>query len=186
MDPKQKKSEQKSSDAFKQQIKFDGKLHDVSQELAALQTHNAELETQVKKLTDVAGRAQADLQNAKMRMEKDAEGIRTFAAEMILKKLLPVIDNFQRAFIHLPAALNDNDWVKGVAAIEQDFMKQVTAMGLKKIEALGQPVDPAFHDVLMQGPGEAGKVTEVFEDGYMLHGKVLRPAKVKAGTGEQA
>ncbi|MFA6522848.1 MAG: nucleotide exchange factor GrpE [Candidatus Peribacteraceae bacterium] len=142
-----------------------------------------ELEAQVKKLTDIAGRAQADLQNAKARLEKDAGELRTFATEGVLVRLLPVIDNFQRAFQHLPDDLKTHEWVKGVAAVEQELLRQVTELGLEKIDALGKPVDPAKHEVLMQGPGGQGMVTEVFQEGYELHGRVLRPAKVKAGDG---
>lgn len=140
-----------------------------------------ELEAQVKKLADIAGRAQADLQNAKARLEKNAEELRTYAAEGVLLRLLPVIDNFQRAFQHLPEDLKTHEWVKGVAAVEQELLRQVGELGLKKIDALGKPVDPAKHEVLLQGPGEQGIVTEVLQDGYELHGRVLRPAKVKAG-----
>lgn len=145
-----------------------------------------ELEAQVKKLTDIAGRAQADLQNAKIRLEKNAEELRTFAAEGVLLRLLPVIDNFQRAFQHLPDELKAHEWVKGVAAVEQELLRQVDELGLKRMDVLGMPVDPSKHEVLMQGSGEQGKVTEVFQDGYELHGRVLRPAKVKAGNGEAA
>jgi molecular chaperone GrpE len=142
-----------------------------------------DLKEQLKKLTEVAARAQADLQNAKARMTKDREEIGKFAAEGALMKLLPVIDNFQRAFQHLPAELKDHQWVKGVAAIEGELIKQVEGMGLTKMHSLGEPVDPSRHEVLMTGPGEKGKVVEVFEEGYELSGKVLRVAKVKVGTG---
>ncbi|MFA6038887.1 MAG: nucleotide exchange factor GrpE [Candidatus Peribacteraceae bacterium] len=141
-----------------------------------------ELEEQVKKLTDIAGRAQADLQNAKMRLEKSAEDMRKYAAESLLLRLLPTIDNFQRAFQHLPEDLRENDWVKGVTAIEQELMRQLTEMGLKKVDALHQPLDPSRHEVLLQGEGEEGKVIEVLQEGYELHGRVLRPAKVKVGA----
>ena len=141
----------------------------------------ADLEKAVNNLTELAARSQAELQNAKIRMEKEATEIRLFASESLLKRLLPTIDNFQRAFSHLPEDLKSHEWVKGVSAIEQDLMKQLTASGLTKIDALGQSVDPHKHEVLLEGEGEAGKVLEVLEDGYELHGKILRPAKVKVG-----
>jgi molecular chaperone GrpE len=145
-----------------------------------------ELTAQVKKLTEMAARAQADLQNAKIRMEKDAGELRKFATENVLLKLLPVIDNFQRAFQHLPKELENNEWVRGVAAVEQNLLKQVADLGLHKLDALGKDVDPSRHEVLMQGPGDAGKVVEVFEEGYELHGRVIRPARVKTGDGTVA
>jgi molecular chaperone GrpE len=149
---------------------------DTLQQIEALQ---AELE----KMKDLAARAQADLQNAKARVERDAIDMRKFASEGMLIRLLPTLDNFQRAFQHVPDDLKNHEWVKGVAAIESDLMKQVSDAGLTRMQSMGQVVDPVRHEVLSMGPGEDGKVTEVFEEGYELHGKVLRPAKVKAGSG---
>ncbi len=144
---------------------------------------DVDLAEQVARLTEMAARAQADLQNARIRMSKDAEDLRKFAAEEVMLRLLPIIDNFQRAFLHLPDDLKANEWVKGVAAIEQSLLKQVADLGLVKMEVLGKDMDPAFHEVLMQGPGPNGKITEVLEEGYELHGRVIRPAKVKVGDG---
>ena len=143
-----------------------------------------ELTEQVKKAQDVASRAQAELQNAKARQEREAGELRKFASEAVLMKLLPTIDNLQRALKHLPKDLESNEWVKGIVALEQAFLKQVCDMGLKRFESLGQTIDADRHEVLMQVAGEAGKVIEVIEDGYELHGKVVRPAKVKAGGGQ--
>lgn len=150
----------------------------------ALKAQIAALQKEADRLKDIAGRAQADLQNAKERLARDREEMCKFALEGALKRLLPVIDNFQRAFQYLPEDLKNHDWVKGVAAIEQDLVKQTSELGLKKIDALGAPLDPVKHEVLQAGPGEESKVLEVFEEGYEFNGKVLRPAKVKVGTGE--
>jgi molecular chaperone GrpE len=155
---------------------------------AELEAKIKELSEQIAKLTDIAGRAQADLQNAKIRLEKSREEMGKFAAEETLRRLLPVIDNFQRAFQHLPEDLKNHEWVKGIVAIEQDLMRHLGSMGLSRMESLGRPVDPSRHEILMTGEGEDGKVIEVFEEGFELHGRVLRPAKVKAGqsVAEQA
>ncbi len=145
-----------------------------------------ELTEQLKKATDVASRAQAELQNAKARQEREAGELRKYASEAVLMKLLPTIDNLQRALKHLPKELESSEWVKGIVALEQQFIKQVSDMGLKRFESVGQPLDAERHEVLMQGAGDAGKVVEVIEDGYELHGKVVRPAKVKVGDGAKA
>ncbi|MCK5016971.1 MAG: nucleotide exchange factor GrpE [Candidatus Peribacteraceae bacterium] len=136
------------------------------------------------KLKELAARAQADLQNAKSRMEKEASASRIFAEENLLKGLLPTIDNFQRAFTHLPEDISSHDWVKGLQAVENAFLLELSSVGLKKMESLGQVVNPHIHDVLQEGEGEKGIITEVFEEGYLLHEKVLRPAKVMVGNGE--
>lgn len=152
-----------------------------------LRARVAELEQQVQdlqKFKDLAARAQADLQNAKSRIEREGADIRRFASEQLMLRILPTLDNFQRAFQHVPAELAVHEWVKGVAAVEQDLMRQMADAGLKRMQSLGEVSDPARHEVLTMGPGEEGKVTEVFEEGYELHGKVLRPAKVKVGSGQ--
>ncbi len=154
-------------------------------QLSKLQQKIAELEKQLAVLKETAARAQADLQNAKVRMEKEASEMRKFAGEMSLIKLIPIIDNFQRAFDHLPSELKDHQWVKGVEAIEKDLMKQVTEMGLKKIPSLGLPVDPHKHEVLMTADGEEGIIQGVTEEGWELHDKVLRAAKVIVGSGKE-
>ena len=145
-----------------------------------------ELKKELEKFRELAGRAQADLQNAKDRLQKEAGEMRKFALENTLLTLLPTIDNFQRAFAHLPENHKNHEWVKGLSAIEQDFMRQLSGMGLSKMECLGEVVDPQKHEVLQTGPGEEGKVVEIFEDGYLFNGKVLKPAKVRVGGGKEA
>lgn len=143
---------------------------------------NEELQAEVLKWRDLAARAQADLQNAKERLKREREEIGAFAGEQFIRSLLPTLDHFQRAFSHLPEDLRGHEWVKGVTAIEQDLFKRAQEAGLAKIDALGKPLDPALHEVLMTAPGPADTVVEVLEEGYLLGGKVLRPAKVKVGA----
>lgn len=154
--------------------------------LAALEQEVKDLREHLRQMTDIAARAQADLQNAKLRMQKDGEDIRTFAAEAALRKLLPTVDGFQRAFRHLPDDLKNHEWVKGVAAVEQELLRRMGEMGLRSMECRGQQVDTAKHEVVTLGPGKEGEIIDVVEDGYELHGKVLRPAKVIVGGGETA
>ncbi len=152
-------------------------------ELAALEQKVAELTEQLKTYSEASSRSQAELQNAKIRLEREAGEIRKFASEAVLLKLLPTIDNLQRALKHLPENLSADMWVKGIVALEQQFLKEVGEMGLIRFESVGKPLDAERHEVLMQVPGAVGTVIEVLEDGYELHGKVVRPAKVKVGGG---
>ena len=142
------------------------------------------LEQELAKFKDLAARSQAELQNAKDRLQKEAAETRAFAAAGVVQQLLPVLDSFQRAFAHLPEELEDHEWVKGVQAMEQDLLRKLTDAGLQKIECIGQTVDTAKHEVLQAGPGAKDTVIEVFEDGYEFNGRVLRPAKVQVGSGE--
>lgn len=144
------------------------------------------LKSELNRYRDLAGRAQADLQNAKARVEREVDDLRKFASESLVRRILPTLDNFQRAFQHIPEELKDNEWVKGVSAIEADLMKQMSDVGLKRMQSLHQSVDANRHDPLMVGPGPTDTVIEVLEEGYELNGKVLRPAKVKVGDGSAA
>ncbi|OGJ61866.1 nucleotide exchange factor GrpE [Candidatus Peribacteria bacterium RIFCSPLOWO2_01_FULL_51_18] len=177
---------QKPVSDSKKDPKTDG---EPAQRIEELEQANKELTDQIKRLTEVASRAQAELQNAKIRMEKESTELRKYASATVFINLIPTIDNLQRALKHLPKELEKDggipkeflEWTKGIVVLEQQFLKQVGEMGLRRFESLGKPVDHERHEILMAVPGEAGKVIEVIEDGYELHGKVLRPAKVKVG-----
>lgn len=138
----------------------------------------------VQQFKELAARAQADLQNARARMGKEAEEMRVFAAELLVRQLLPTVDNLRRACRHLPADLVSHEWAKGVLSTEQELLRQLKSIGLELMDALGKPVDPLRHEVLLTALGEKEKILEVIEDGYLFRGKVLRPAKVAVGNGE--
>ena len=167
----------KKDDSSSQQDDAASAIEDLQAQIKLL---HIELDT----YREIAARAQADLQNAKVRIEREGGDMRKFATESIVRRILPTLDNFQRAFLHVPNELKDHEWVKGVAAIEQDLMKQMSDAGLKRMQSMGQVVDPLRHETLSLGPGTEGTVVEVFEEGYELNGKVLRPAKVRAGDGK--
>lgn len=179
--------------------KKDPSTGNASLELQVLQTQLQDLESQISVLTqeleasraeaakmkDLAARSQADLQNAKARVERERMELSAFALEGMMKRLLPTIDSFQRAFQHLPEDLKTHEWVKGVSAIEGQLMRELEGAGLKRMSSMGSAVDASRHEVLQQGSGKKDAVIEVFEEGYELHGKVLRVAKVKIGDGTE-
>ncbi len=132
------------------------------------------LQVQVAKLTDIAARAQADLQNSKIRMEREAEDLRKYALVPLLIRLLPVRDDLARAA---------ESGEKGVKQILDKLDKVFGATGLQRMEVLGKRFDPAKHEIVNGGPGEKDVVMAVHEEGYELHGRVLRPAKVQVGDG---
>ncbi len=143
------------------------------------------MQAELNRFKDIAARAQADLQNAKARMEKDSQDLRKFATEGLILRILPTLDNFQRAFLHIPKEIESNEWVKGVSAIEADLMRQMADAGLSRMQVMGEMANSDRHEILTIGPGEEGKVTEILEEGYELNGRVIRPAKVKVGDGSK-
>ena len=135
------------------------------------------------RMKELAARAQADLQNARERMRREAQEVRAFALEGMFLKLLPTVDNLRRAFDHLPADLAAHEWVRGLRAVEQAMAKDFADSGLRKMECMGQAADPHRHEVLASRPGAKDVILAVVGDGYELHGKMLRPAKVIVGDG---
>lgn len=179
MEPPKKSSQGAAAGSSKSAaLKADSDLR-----VSSLEARVKELEQQLAKMTDVAARAQADLQNAKVRMQRDTDDLRKFASGSVIQALLPVLDNFQRAIKHLPKDLAGHEWVKGVMATEQELWKKLSGLGLQRIAALGQPVDTAKHEVITLGPGKEGVIIDVLEEGYELQGKILRVAKVRVGDG---
>ncbi len=130
-------------------------------------------------------RAQADFINYKRRVEQERQEFVQFANAELVKALLPVMDDLDRALEHIPPKFARNDWVQGVEAVARKFRNSLEARGVKPIEALGQPFDPNFHEALRQDRGEEGIVTEEYQKGYMLHDKLLRPSRVVVGNGEE-
>ncbi len=126
-------------------------------------------------------RLAADFQNFKRRTENEKSEIYAFANENIVKDLLNVRDNFERA-IDQAKDSTDKKFADGVALIYKQFNDVLEKFGTKEIEALGVEFNPNLHNAVMMdnsGNGESGKVTEVLQKGYTLNNRVVRPAMVK-------
>lgn len=136
-----------------------------------------ELEMQIAKLTDLAARAQADLQNSKMRMERETKDLRKFATVPLLLALLPVRDDLMRASKQVTGGN------EGLKQILSKLDKVLADAGVMPLDALGKTADTSKHEILNAGPGPKDIVIAVHEEGYELHGKILRPARVQVGDG---
>jgi molecular chaperone GrpE len=127
-------------------------------------------------------RAAADFSNYKKRQEKDAGEMTKFANSMLIARLLPVLDDFDRAFQTLPDNLRDLTWIDGVMLISRKMRAIMEAEGLTTIDAAGKPFDPNFHEAVIHEESdqhEDGAVITELQKGYKLHDKVLRPTLVK-------
>ena len=129
-------------------------------------------------------RAQADLINYKRRLEQDKEEAIKYAQSGLILKILPMLDDFERAMAALPPTLADHPWVKGIAGIARKLWNTLESQGLSEIKSQGEFFDPCLHEAVTCAPGEEGLVVEEFQKGYKLHDRVLRPAKVAVGSGE--
>jgi len=137
-------------------------------------------ETQ-KKLEEVHDRwvrSVADLENYRKRAQKEREEVQKFGVEKLVKDLLPVLDNLDRA---LSAAAADDPLVAGVKLVRSSFEQVLARQGVKGFSAMGQTFDPAHHEALLQVPSaEAppGLVVVEHARGFTLHERLIRPAMV--------
>ena len=127
-------------------------------------------------------RLMADFQNFKRRTEKEKSDIYAFANEKLVKELLDVIDNFERAL----AVGNDGDkFLEGMEMILKQLQGVLEKAGVAEIKCLGEDFDPNFHNAVMTEDSteyESGKVTAVLQKGYTLNGRVVRPVMVKVSN----
>jgi len=144
-------------------------------------------EEKAKAETNLAGwqRAQADFINYKRRIEQEKEEIGKFANSILVLDLLPSLDDLERALTSIPDDLANLSWVDGIRLIERKLRGILEAQGLSPIQALGEPFDPNLHEAAMQGKGKEGIVVEELQKGYKFHDRVIRPARVVVGNGEE-
>ncbi len=128
-------------------------------------------------------RAQADFVNYRRHAEQDKLDLGKYACTNLLASLLPILDDFERAYTSMAEA--NQNWVAGVKLVESKLRSILEAQGVHTIEAKGKPFDPSLHEGVMRAKGPEGIVLEETRKGYMLHDKVLRPAQVAVGSGEE-
>jgi len=141
----------------------------------------AELQEQLEQAKDQALRAHADAQNARRRAEKDVENAHKFALEKFSKELLPVVDSLERA-LETFAQHDVADAVKeGVEMTLNMFISTLNKFNVEQIDPVGTPFDPQFHEAMSMVPNpdaEPNTVIAVMQKGYLLNGRLVRPAMV--------
>jgi molecular chaperone GrpE len=127
-------------------------------------------------------RAAADMENYRKRVEREQAELARFGHAVLLMRLLPVLDDLERAFQTLPTELNGFTWVEGLALIDRKLRVALESQGLQEIEAVGKPFDPLLHEAVLQQESTThpdGQVIATLQKGYKLHERVLRPAMVQ-------
>ncbi len=146
-----------------------------------LQADAAALSQQVNDLTEALQRERADAMNLRRRHDEQIANLRNTVKAGVVRDLLPVVDNFERALKHVPDDLAGNDYIKGVEGIVKQFEKTLADIGVERIKTVGEPFDPNLHEAISMedGDGEQEVVSEELQSGYTLGDEVIRHAMVR-------
>ena len=140
-----------------------------------------ELRRQVDERQDKLLRALAETENVRRRAQRDREEYVKYAAESLLKDLVPVLDNLDRALAAARAGDNPTGVVDGVELIQRELLRVLERAGVTRYSAMGQRFDPTRHEAIarvVSATQPADSVVAETAPGYLLHGRVLRPALV--------
>ncbi|MEC7488763.1 MAG: nucleotide exchange factor GrpE [Pseudomonadota bacterium] len=143
-------------------------------------------EDQIADLKDKLLRALADTENLRRRSLKDLGDARKYTSANFARDMLSVADNLRRAMESIP---EDGDpdgaalvaFIEGISLTEKELLATLDRQGIKKIEPLGEKFDPQLHEAMFEVPtteAEGGVILQVVESGYVIHDRLLRPAKV--------
>ncbi len=135
-------------------------------------------------------RERADFNNYRRRSELEREAMLGLAGEDLIRKVLALADDFDRAVEARPESLADEPWAEGVAAIDRKLRLLLESEGVSPIEAIpGRPFDPAEHEAIANVPGSGqpeGTIVEEVRRGYRLRDRIIRPALVAVAAGSPA
>jgi molecular chaperone GrpE len=146
-------------------------------------------EERIRDLEDGLLRGRAELENLRKRLNKEMEEALKYATEPFLKELLPSIDNLERALEAARNSQNIEALVEGLTLTLSELRRILTKHGVKEIESLGQYFDPRVHEALEcleadQVP--SGYVCKEYQKGYLLHDRLIRPAKVAVSVNQSS
>ncbi len=140
-----------------------------------------EYEEKIAELTEALQRERADVINVRRRHDEQTANLKTIVKANVVRDLLPVIDNFERALKHVPQELKGNDYIKGVKGVVAQFEKTLETIGVNRIKTVGEVFDPVLHEAVSMedGDGTTEVVSEELQAGYKLGDEIIRHAMVR-------
>ena len=144
----------------------------------------AKLSADLEELRQTLLRRQADFENYRKRIEKERFEDSRRATARVIEGLVPVLDGFEQALAAHREAEYDN-YRKGFELIYKQLLDAVTKLGVERIDPLGKPFDPHLHQAVDRAETsdhKDGTILQVFQPGYVFHGRVLRPAMVRVAV----
>jgi molecular chaperone GrpE len=160
----------------------------VLDDLDALRAKLQSAEQKRDEYLDLAQRTRADFENYQKRMKRDLVEERRYAQMPLASDLLAALDNLERATSAAEKAGEKGPLVQGVALVHTQLLDILRRHGVTRIEARGQPFDPNLHQAVMQQASREHPpmtVLDVLEPGYLIHERVLRPARVVVSTADK-
>jgi molecular chaperone GrpE len=146
----------------------------------------ANKEDEIKQLQDRVLRLAAEMENTRKRLERERTDGICFANESLIREMLPVMDNLERAIDHGEKEGDGENLLEGVRMTAKSFMDVLAKFGCVPFESVGKPFDPKFHEAIMQQPSPdqpENTVIQEFQKGYTIHDRLLRPAMVVVSKG---
>ena len=140
-----------------------------------------ELQQRVDELTEALQRERADSVNLRRRVDEERAQLGDFYKSMVVRQLLPAVDNLERALMHVPKDLKGHDYVKGVQGVIKQFEQCFKQLGVERIKTVGSEFDPRLHEAVSMedAGGQVEVVCEELQPGYKLGGEIIRHATVK-------
>ncbi|HVT14159.1 MAG TPA: nucleotide exchange factor GrpE [Fimbriimonadaceae bacterium] len=154
----------------------------VDQDLNALMTAVQKAIDERNQLQDQLLRTMADFQNYRKRQEEQRKQLETFATERLVRALLPVLDNFERALASLSSGATSESIEEGLKAVDRQLRQVLEGQNVSRIPSVGHPFDPEVHEALALEPSEEHEDNTVIgelEAGYKMGERVIRPARVR-------
>jgi molecular chaperone GrpE len=152
----------------------------------------AEVRRERDEFLELARRTQADFENYRKRVAREAAVAESRGRSDLVRRLLPVVDNLERALAAaepMDRNVAANHIAEGIRLVHEELAGVLRGAGVESYEPAGEPFDPDWHEAVMTRPADpeaAGTVVEVLERGYRLDGQVVRPARVVVGAAEAA
>lgn len=151
----------------------------------ALREENEKLKERVQDAEDKYKRLLAECENIRQRNEKEISKMYDIGAKEVLSKLLPVVDNFERALASIPEEDKERPFETGVDKIYKQFLMSLEGVGVKPMDCVGEQFDPTYHNAVMHIEDEEQEdnvIVEEMQKGYMYKDQVLRFSMVKVAN----
>lgn len=143
--------------------------------------HITRMQQELSAARDQALRAAAELENYRKRVQRDMQEERKYASVAVVRELLPVVDDIDRAIASAEQSHDAEALLDGIKMVRKQLAELLTNQGVQQVPAQGAEFDPAIHEAIMQQTTDEhppGTVVQVAKEGYRMHDRVVRPAQV--------